>query len=153
VGVRTLVDEEQLAFDLLAMLDDGQRTRAVIADDCPADYRGPGAPEPPHEAPAGLPAADMTDAQKKMLKSLLESYYGHLEDELAAARRADIESAGFDKVHFAWLGAQQPGAPHAYRVQGPTFVLELVNFQDGVEGNRANHIHSVWRHLPNDFGK
>jgi hypothetical protein len=82
----------------------------------------------------------------------LRCYTGHLADDLAAARWREIDSAGLDQVHFAWLGAQEPGQPHAYRVQGPTFVLELVNFQSDPAGNPANHIHSVWRRLPADFG-
>jgi hypothetical protein len=152
VGVRTLTDEEQLALDLVNSLDDAQEMRAVIADKAPADYRDPGSPQPPQDPPAGLPAADMTDAQKATLRSLLETYAGHLAPELAAARLAEIDAAGFEQVHFAWLGAEQQGTPHAYRVQGPTFVLELVNYQDGIEGGKANHIHSVWRRLPTDFG-
>jgi hypothetical protein len=151
VGVRTLTDEEQLALDLVNSLDDAQEKRAVIAAEAPADYRGPGSPQPPQDAPAGLPAAEMTDAQKKTLRSLLETYTGHLAPELAAARMADIDGAGFDKVSFAWLGAEQEGVAHAYRVQGPTFVLELVNAQTDPAGNVANHIHSVWRSLKGDF--
>jgi hypothetical protein len=152
VGVRTLTDEEQLAFDLLTALDDAQRARTVIAAEAPADYRGPGTPQPPQEAPAGLPAADMTADQKAILQSLLRCYAGHLADELAAARWQELEAAGLDRIHFAWLGAQQAGQPHAYRVQGPTFVLELVNYQSDPAGTPANHIHSVWRRLPADFG-
>jgi hypothetical protein len=113
VGVRTLTDEEQLAFDLLASLDDAQGEKAVIADEAPADYRGPGTPQPPQEEPAGLPAAEMKAAQKEILVSLLKCYAGHLADELAAARWREIETAGLDKVRFAWLGAPKPGEPHA----------------------------------------
>jgi hypothetical protein len=152
VGVRTLTNEEQLAFDLLGSLDDGQRSKAVIAEKAPDDYRGPGTPQPPHDAPQGLPAAAMTAAQKETLRSLLKTYSGHLEPELAAARMAEIDAAGFDQVHFAWLGAQKPGVGHAYRVEGPTFDLELVNIQADPAGNPANHIHSVWRSLKGDFG-
>lgn len=152
VGTRTLADEEQLAFDLLASLDDAQRQRTVLADKAPDDYRNPGQPQPPHEPAAGLPAAHMTDAQRKTLRSLLEAYCGHLAPEIAADRMKEIDDAGFDLIDFAWFGAQQPGVGHSYRVQGPTFVLELVNIQSDPQGNPANHIHSVWRSLKGDFG-
>jgi hypothetical protein len=56
-----------------------------------------------------------------------------------------------DHVYFAWAGATKPGVGHYYRVQGPTFVLELVNIQSDPAGNPANHIHSVWRSLQGDF--
>ncbi len=152
VGVRTLADEEQLAFDLLVSLDPSQRERAVQSDKAPNDYRGPGSPQPPHAPPVGLAGADMTDEQRETLHALLEAYSGHLADEMAEARMAEIDARGLDDVHFAWWGAQQPGVGHYYRVQGPTFVLELVNIQSDPAGNPANHIHSVWRSLTGDFG-
>jgi hypothetical protein len=152
VGTRTLADEEQLAFDLLASLDAAQRERAVIADKAPAEYRAAGEPQPPHTPPVGLPAAELTDSQQETLRNLLAAYSGHLADEVAAARMKEIDARGFDQVYFAWLGAQKPGVGHSYRIQGPAFVLELVNFQSDPAGNRANHIHSVWRSLEGDFG-
>ncbi len=66
-GTRTLAAEEQLAFDLLHQLDDAQKKRAIIADKAPAEYRAAGQPQLPHAAPQGLPAADMTEAQRKAL--------------------------------------------------------------------------------------
>ena len=44
-------------------------------------------------------------------------------------------------------GGIEPGEPHYYRVQGPSFLLEYDDTQ-----NNANHIHTVWRDLANDFG-
>ena len=152
VGTRTLAQEEQLAFDLLASLDASQRAAAIIADKAPADYRGPGQPEPPRGAPEGIQASKLTDAQREKLQALLAAYCKNLVPELAAARLAEIEAAGAERVHFAWLGATKPGVGHAYRVQGPTFLLELVNIQSDPAGNPANHIHSVWRSLSHDFG-
>ena len=152
VGTRTLGQEEQLAFDLVNSLDDAQRAKAIIAEKAPDDYRNAGKPEPPHSAPEGLAAADMTEAQKKTLWSLLEAYNGNLAEELTAARLAQVKAGGLDRVYFAWAGSTKPGVGHYYRVQGPTFLLELVNIQSDPAGNPANHIHSVWRSLPNDFG-
>ena len=65
----------------------------------------------------------------------------------AEAELAEIDKAGFDDVHFAWSGGTEPGQPHYYRVQGPTFLLEYDNTQ-----NNANHVHSVWRDFDSDFG-
>ena len=52
-----------------------------------------------------------------------------------------------DLVKFAWMGGLHPGEGHYYRVQGPAFLIELDNTQDG-----ANHIHSVWREFNGDWG-
>lgn len=151
-GVRTLADEEQLAFDLLGSLDDEQRAAAIVAAEAPKDYRGPGEPQPPKSSPVGLPAARMSQDQQETLRKLLAEYSGHLAPELAVVRLREIEDAGVDAIHFAWGGADRPGVGHAYRIQGPTFVLELVNVQSDPAGNVANHIHSVWRSLRGDFG-
>jgi hypothetical protein len=151
-GTRTLADEEQLAFDLVGELTDEQRARATIAAKAPAEYRAAGAPQPPHTAPEGLPVAEMTEPEKKTLRSLLETYASHLAPQLAAAQLADVDAKGFDRIFFAWAGATKPGVGHYYRIQGPSFVLELVNIQADPAGNPANHIHSVWRSLAGDFG-
>jgi hypothetical protein len=151
-GTRTLGREEQLAFDLVGQLSDAQRVRAMIAETAPAEYRAVGTPQPPHTAPEGLPAAEMSDPEKKTLRSLLETYASHLASPLAAAQLANIDARGFDRIYFAWAGATTPGKGHYYRIQGPSFVLELVNIQSDPAGNLANHIHSVWRSLDGDFG-
>ena len=59
-----------------------------------------------------------------------------------------IQDASEEKLHFAWAGGLEPGQGHYYRIQGPTFLMEYDNTQD-----KANHIHSVWRDLRNDFGE
>ncbi|MBX9788622.1 MAG: DUF3500 domain-containing protein [Pirellulales bacterium] len=151
-GIRTLADEEQLALDLVASLSAAELHEAVIANECPADYRAAGLPRPPQAPPEGIAAAKLSAAQRETLVALLAAYSGNLAEPLAAARLADIKAAGIDRVYFAWAGATQAGAPHYYRVQGPTFVLELVNYQSDPAGNPANHIHSVWRSLTHDFG-
>ena len=94
----------------------------------------------------------MTPAQQQLLWSLLETYNGNLAAKLAAARLAEIKASGLERVYFAWAGGTKPGVGHYYRIQGPTFVLELINVQSDPAGNVANHIHSVWRNLSGDFG-
>ncbi|WP_437228840.1 DUF3500 domain-containing protein [Planctomicrobium sp. SH661] len=154
VGVRTLADEEQLAFDLVNSLTAEQKKKAIIAEKAPAEYRNGGNPVPPvSNPPEGIAGSDLTEAQQKTLWSLLETYNSHLADDVAAVRLDEIKDSGLNDVHFAWLGATQPGIGHSYRVQGPAFVLELINVQSDPAGNPANHIHSVWRSLKREFGE
>lgn len=150
--VRTLAQEEQLALDLVGSLDDAQRKKAIIADKAPAEYRAAGQPQPPDAAPEGLEAKQMSDTQKKNLRTLLETYNRNLAPAVAQSRLAAMEAAGLDRVYFAWAGSTKPGVGHYYRIQGPTFVLELINVQSDPQGNPANHIHSVWRNVRGDFG-
>ncbi len=85
------------------------------------------------------------------MRQLIELYAGNLPSEVAAARMAAIEGGNYDNVYFAWAGADKPGVGHSYRVQGPTFLIELNNTQPDASGNIANHVHSVWRDMAGDF--
>ena len=151
-GQRVLGNQEQLGFDLLALLDGDRRTQAVIAAEAPAELRGPADAQPPTEAAQGLAVEAMTLPQQKLLRRLIGSYADAMPQSVAAERLAAIEQAGYPNVKFAWLGAETPGIGHAYRVQGPTFLIEFVNVQPDAQGNPANHIHTVWRYLRGDFG-
>jgi hypothetical protein len=51
-------------------------------------------------------------------------------------------------IHFAWAGSEMRGSPHYYRLHGPGFLVEYDSIQ-----NNANHIHTVWRDLRNDWGE
>ncbi len=146
-GHRLLAAEEDLAFELLDMLDPGQRARATIAAQTFGDIVTGNDPAVAAMAFAGLPAAEMTVAQQRQLRRLLELYAGRMADSSASRQLRRMEEAGFGRLHFAWAGADQPGEPHYYRVHGPTVLVEYDNTQNG-----ANHIHTVWRDLENDFG-
>ena len=55
---------------------------------------------------------------------------------------------GIEGLHFAWGGSLEKDKPHYYRIHGGDFVVEFDNRQNG-----ANHIHSVWRDVENDFAQ
>jgi len=150
-GMRLLAKEESLAFDLLGALNPEQRKKAVIAEEALKEVRTAGEPQPPTDAPAGIPASELTAEQRQVLQSLIEAYAGNFADDLARERLGEIEKAGIQKVSFAWAGADKPGIGHYYRVQGPTFVIEFVNTQPDAAGNPANHIHCTWRDVRGDF--
>ncbi len=145
-GLRVLGTEEDLARSLLASLDARQRRSAVISTTAPSDIiLRPGRQSVP--APEGLPAGEMTAGQKAALGKLLDEYLGNMREDVARAQREKIEKAGADAIRFAWAGGDRPGQGHYYRLQGPTFLIEYDNTQDG-----ANHVHSVFRDLQDDFG-
>jgi hypothetical protein len=146
-GTRLLAAEEDLAFELLHMLDPGQRARATIASQPSQDILTRNVPVVGGMAFAGLPAAEMTVAQQGQLRRLLELYAGRMADSSASRQLQRIEQAGFGRLHFAWAGAHQPREPHYYRIHGPTVLVEYDNAQ-----SNANHVHTVWRDLENDFG-
>ena len=59
-GTRILAKEETLAFDLVNALDDTQRAAAIIDETAPREIRAAGELQPPQEAPAGIPAGQLT---------------------------------------------------------------------------------------------
>ena len=152
VGTRALADEEQRACDLVTSFDEAQRSKAIVAAKPPNEYRAPGTPRAPAAPPAGIVASEMNDAQRAKLTALLEAYVANLPKDVADGRLAEIKAAGLEQVHFGWWGGIKPAEPHYFRVQGPTFLIELVNIQSDPAGNPANHIHTIWRSMKNDFG-
>ena len=146
-GRRLLASEEDLAFELLHMLDPTQRARATIAAQTFGDVTTGSDPVVSPMAFAGLPAAEMTVDQQRQMRRLLELYARRMADSSAGRQLRRIEDAGFERLHFAWAGAHQPRQPHYYRIHGPTVLVEYDNSQGG-----GNHIHTVWRDLENDFG-
>ncbi len=147
-GLRVLADEEDLGFALMKSLDQSQRTEATILTEAPREIvTGNNRHIEPLEK-SGLAEAKMNEAQKKILRDLVHAYLFRHRAEFIERDWQQIEKAGWEKVHFAWAGATEPGRGHYYRVQGPTFLLEFDNTQ-----NDANHIHSVWREFHGDFGE
>jgi hypothetical protein len=146
-GLRLLAAEEDLAFELLGMLDAEQRARATVGDRTSGDILTRDDPAVRAMAFDGLSASAMSAAQQQALRALLELYAGRMADTAARAQLARIDEAGFERLYFAWAGAHRPGQPHYYRIHGPTVLIEYDNSQ-----NHANHIHTVWRDLENDFG-
>lgn len=151
-GTYALANEEILAFELINLLDDEQRKAAMIADKAPRDIRAAGSTHPPADAPAGIAGSKLNNDQMHKLWALIHVYAHNMPKPVADRRLKEIADAGFDKVHFAWAGATKPGVGHYYRVQGPTFLIELCNVQPDAAGNPAAHPHAVWRDMRGDFG-
>lgn len=146
-GLRTLDDVEERALRLVQALDARQMKEAVVAATAPKDIRAANTPQPPTEAAVGIAFADLNGEQREMLRALVEAYAANMPAEVAGAWLDEIKQAGPDPVKFAWFGPADRLQPHAYRVQGPTFLIEFNNTQNG-----ANHIHAVWRNMLGDFG-
>jgi Protein of unknown function (DUF3500) len=145
-AIRVLAAEEDLARQLFKLCTPEQQKVAWIDRNAPDDLRGGGEPQPPSTDPVGLPVSKMSDDQKKLLQALLSEYLKNMPADVEQDRRERINSAGLDKIYFAWWGSAEPNERHAYRVQGPAFLIEYNNTQ-----NNANHLHTNWRDPAGDF--
>lgn len=151
-GHEILKPEQQLGFQLVRSLSESQLEKAILPGETPSEIYTAGTPQPtlPHPF-RGIPAAEMTEAQKETLKKLLRAYTSKMRKRVSDLRMTMIEQAGFDQIQFGWSGGTRSGQGHYYVVQGPTFLIEFINVQPDAAGNPANHIHCVWRDMTGDF--
>jgi hypothetical protein len=146
-GLRTLADEQDLAFALARGVDPNLRSRLVIAADSPGDIvSGPGRADS-LKTPAGVALGELGAEQRTLALRLIETYARNMRSDVADEALRRLHEAGAENVRFAWAGPIDPRQPHYYRLHGPTVLIEYDNSQ-----NRANHIHSVWHDPRNDFG-
>ena len=147
-GLRTLPREDDLGIQLIHSLDEQQQKVAIVE---PTAYKEILTAASRRAAlkgqPSGLSASRMNRTQFDALMALMEEYANNVPDEMADRRVAQINKAARN-IYFAWSGGINPGNPHYYRVQTPSFLIEFDDTQDN-----ANHIHSVWRDFNGDFGE
>ena len=148
-GRRALDGEEAIARTLLGSLSPVQRQVAVVSPTAPWDIHTGNRPRADvREVPTGIRYDDLTAEQRTRLERLIRHYLDRGATEIAEAEWDRIRAADLAPVTFAWAGSDVPGRGHYYAIRGPTFVIEYDNTQNG-----ANHIHSVWRDLTNDWGE
>ena len=146
-GLRVLGLEEDLGRQLAQSLDSDQKKVAVFSADAPKEIITGNQRKAQLENPGGIAVGKLNEQQRQVLMSLIDLYAGRLRPEMAENDLRRIMEKGIDEVHFAWAGGMEVGQPHYYRINGPTFLVEYDNTQ-----NNANHVHTVWRDLENDFG-
>ena len=147
-GLRILSAEEDLARQLFVSLDEGQRGRVLIAPEAPPDILTVAENRLRLDDPVGMAASGMREEQERTLMNLILEFVNRMPRDVADARLNQMEKEGRSYIHFAWAGSDKSGQPHYYRLHGPSFFVEYDNTQ-----NNANHIHSVWRDLRNDWGE
>ena len=146
-GLRTLGDLEDRALRFVQALDEEQQKAAILAAVAPKDIRAANTPQPPTDPAEGIEHAKLNERQRELLHALIESYAADMPGEVGHVWLGELQKAGPDAIRFAWYGPPDRSQGHAYRIQGPTFLVEFNNTQ-----NEANHIHSVWRSMLGDFG-
>jgi Protein of unknown function (DUF3500) len=146
-GLRVLGREQDLAFALVQSLDADQRQKTRIAARSFGDIVSGPRRADSLKSPLGLALAEMSPVQRDQALRLIEEYVRNMRREIADAQLRSVHAAGIELLHFAWAGSLEAGQAHYYRLHGPTLLIEYDNTQNG-----ANHIHSVWHDLRDDFG-
>ncbi len=147
-GKRVLAAEEDVARQLLGMLDGDRKKKAITSTEAPRDILTHNSRTAKSDAaPRGLAFSAMTDKQREKLIALIQVYTGRVADDLADNLWGRID-ADLSPITFAWEGELERGKGHYYAIQGPTFLIEYDNTQNG-----ANHIHAVLRDFAHDWGE
>ncbi len=147
-GRRLLGLEEDLGRELAISLDPDQRELGHAADRAPDDLLTRHDPiADPDLLPLGVGRDLLRPDQRDVLDRLVRRYLSRAPHEYAEHCWAEALEVSDDRIRFAWAGPTDPGQGHYYCVTAPDFLIEYDNTQDN-----ANHAHSVWRHLRDDWG-
>lgn len=145
-GLRNLADIEAPANKLLLSLTDEQRKEAIVSLEVPDVTTTPNSAQTQPTSPEGISSEKLDLRQRETITRLVHAYYENFPAPIRAAL-LDQLARGEQAFHFAWYGPADPTKPHAFRIQGPTLLIDFNDKQDG-----ANHIHTFYRSLLGDFG-
>lgn len=145
-GTRVLAEEEDLARALVSSFQGATRTAAIFDQRTYGDIATRNAAKLDPLDPVGVKFGALSAAEQAQLLRLIQGFAQHLRPELSEARLARVRAGGLDAIRFGWAGSLERGKPFYYRIQGPTFLIELDN-------SGGNHIHSVWRDFKGDWGR
>jgi hypothetical protein len=145
-GLRILDRREDLAIELIDSFDDSQKARAIVHDKAPWDILTYNSSKAAVHDNEGVSGSEMTGTQRETLMSIIAEYVSGMRSEYAENKMAELRQRGLDNFRVVWAGALDRSRDHYYRIHGGNFIIEFDNIQNG-----ANHIHSVWRDVKNDF--
>jgi hypothetical protein len=145
-GARAMAEEEDRALELLRALNLSQRKSAIFSERSYYNIITDDAEKVDPLKPVGIAFADLDGAQQAQLLRIVEAFASLVEPPLAEQRLERVREGGLESIRFGWAGATERGKAYYYRIQGPTFLIELAN-------RRGNHIHSVWRDFDGDWGR
>lgn len=159
-GTVILQDEQNLGLQFVNSLNDAQRAKAILRasktgnnnvgeafkDNAVLDY-------------AGVPATELTPAQREQLMNLAWEYIRNTGDGHAKIKMDEVRQH-LDKTYFAWIGSTDENAVFYYRIHSPVVLIEFDHQTPAglrhIHPNKPNreHIHAVIR-TPNgnDYGK
>jgi hypothetical protein len=160
-GVAILQEEQARGRDFLLALDDAQRKKAVLETAKTGNNNQTEAWKDNVTMPyAGVPATELTTAQRQNLLALTALFIANMDDGHAKVKMAEVETH-LDRTYFAWIGGSAPDSVYYYRIHSPVVLIEFdhqrpAGLRHIMPPNLPNkeHIHVVVR-TPNgnDYGK
>ncbi len=100
-------------------------------------------------APGGVPAAELTAAQRGLVVAAARAWVGDADERVAAVLLRRYE-ADLDQTRIAWAGSPDPDVAGAYlRIDGPRLWIEFSTQSRTGNGDTVHH-HSVYRDRQTD---
>lgn len=147
--IRQLAEEQSKAFEFIGTLTTEQRKIAAVDDQPRMNLAfGPGS-DGAKTTQEGINVSTLDQSQQALLLDLIQTRVGLLNDVHAAVAMEKIAKR-LDETWFVWFGPTKPGGASAYRIQGPTVVIEYAPQQLG--GDLSEHTHAMYRDPTNDYG-
>lgn len=167
-GLSAFDEEQDRALAVVSALTAAQRERAILfpsmlsAELPPAltsrdegRHRGGAGRDNAVVPYEGIPAAELSEGQRRALLALVQTYVGRLAEDHAAEKMAEVHRHLGD-TYFCWIGPHEKGEPFYYKVHSPVLWIEFDNhpgiFLDNDEPEPF-HVHTIVR-TPNgnDYG-
>ena len=101
----------------------------------------------------GVKVGGLSEKQQELVLEAVAAWVDIQESDAAEAAMKRIK-AELDDVHFTWVGEYGVNKPCYYRIQGPSFVVELLSMVANVGPNKEakGHYHTVFREFRRDYG-
>lgn len=167
-GVRVFAEAERAGLNMIRSLNAAQAGKAILRpsihpDDLPERMQhlfdgrmlGGAFKDNARIDYEGVCGSDLSDAQRRLLVSLVGTYVGWTRDGHAGAKMQQVQEH-LDETCFSWMGATGDDGPFYYRVHSPVVLIEFdhhpgIVFDNEVPSN--HHVHTVVR-TPNggDYG-
>jgi hypothetical protein len=144
-GLEPLRREIGIAQTLTRSLEPSLRDQAVVAE-VPREIVSGMTVEWAMPKAKGVTMASLPEPGRALLRALAAEHVAIHADDVSRPFFESWDATAPDQIRFAWFGSLEKDGPHAYRLQGPGWVMEYVNFQAG-----ATHVHTVWRNREGEF--
>lgn len=149
-GMRPLAKEEDYGLELMNLLSDAQREKAVISDQVPGDIITSPGNENRLTEYQGIRGSELTEAQQLQLEFLILEYLGNFERTKKEYYQKLVHARGLDAVYFGWIGGTERVTDHYYVINSPDILIEYDNVGWIYRGD---HIHTIFRDKNDDFAE
>ncbi len=167
-GTELFAIEESAGLAMIRSLDDTQAAQAILRpsihpDDLPPELnhyfdgrmQGGAFNDNAIVPYDGINGAELSDAQRRLLRSLIGSYVGWTNDRHAEVKMNEVEGH-LDETWFSWYGATGDTSTFYYRIHSPVVLIEFDHHPGVVFDNDVpsrHHVHTLVR-TPNggDYG-